>query len=232
MTTASAASSAASIVAAASTPFSAAISAARSATASATTSSSMPSVAARSSACSAPILPAPMSATRIVRLPRAETTQLRRKHAAPDRRCLRRRAPAAVLLDHQPAVVAALRQQLEDRGEVDDACTELGEETGPDRSAEVGHASGVEFREHVGVDVLQVNVGDALAVPPQRLDGVAAADRPVADIQADPDALVRDRGEERLHLVGVLDERPGVGMEGDRVPRGDGLGDDRVDEAP
>ena len=97
----------------------------------------------------------------------------RRQHPAADRRALRGRRPAAVLLDHQPAVVASLGEDRQDPVEVEDACAELREQPAPDALAEPGDRAVAEPREDLRVDVLQVDV----ASPARRTSGGPPAGR-------------------------------------------------------
>ena len=109
--------------------------------------------------------------------------------------------------------------------EVEDAGAELGEDPLPDRVAEAGDPARAEAVEHDRIDVLEVDVGDPLAVRPERLDRVAAADEVVADVEAEPDQARIGQGGQALDLGGRLDERPGVRVEGRSMAEPDDLGE-------
>jgi hypothetical protein len=68
------------------------------------------------------------------------------------------------------------------------------------------------------VDVFQVNVADALAVPPEGRDGIAAADRVVPDVEAERGGRQTRSIRRAVDLLGRLDVRAGVGMERDPAP--------------
>ncbi len=190
----------------------------------------MPGVSRSRRAWSRPIRPAPSKPTLIsmppvsrrqapaVRCPRlgplAETTKGRPEHPSTDRRALRRRTPAAVLLDHHPAAIAALDQRVEDAIEVEHAGSELREEAGADRVAEPRNRPVAQAGEDVGVHVLEMNVGHALPVGPQGVHGIAATDREMPDVQAQRDELRIGQSSQPFHLLGRLHERAGVGVEG------------------
>ena len=72
-------------------------------------------------------------------------------------------------------------------------------------------------------------MGHPIAEFAQRRDRVAAADRVVADVEADPDQLGIEAGDQSLDLGRRLDERPAVGMEGRPMAGRDGLGREAVD---
>ena len=135
----------------------------------------------------------------------------------------------AVLLDHQPAVVVAVGRGGEDAVEVEHARPELGEEARPDRGIEATDRPAAQTVEDMRVDVLEVDVGHPIAEFAQRRDRVAAADRVVADVEADADQLGIEAGGQSLDLGRRLDERPAVGMEGRPMAGRDGLCREPVD---
>ena len=187
---------------------------------------STPGVADSSRAWSRPIRPAPSSATLIVPAPvgrstRARPSQGRGEHATADRRALRRRPPAAVLLDHQPAVVvAARRATARTPSRSSSARAELGEQARPDRRRRSRRARPLRRRvEHDRVDVLEMDVGHAIAEVAQRRDRVAAADQVVADVEADPDEVAGRVGATRRSTsAGVSMNVPAWGWKADPVP--------------
>src|SRR5882762_4032026 len=81
-----------------------------------------------------------------------ELAQLLRQHPATDRGALGGRPPAAVLLDRQPAVIVALREDGEDRRQVNDARAELREQPRPDGLIEVRQAACAQVGEDVCID--------------------------------------------------------------------------------
>ena len=136
-----------------------------------------------------------------------------RQDPATDRGRLRRWAPAAVLFDHEPALVATVRQGRQACVEIEQAGAELGEQPSPDRRAEVGQVAVPQSRQHDRVDILEVDVGDARSVGPKRRHRVATADQPMADIEAERDEVGVGLGEKAVGLFRGFDERARVGME-------------------
>src|SRR5687767_11503298 len=89
--------------------------------------------------------------------PVAQAPKLRGQHPAPDRGALGRRAPGAVLLDHQPARVVASRKDGEDPAQIQAAVAELGEQALADRRLEIGQRPASERLQDAGVDVLEMD---------------------------------------------------------------------------
>ena len=108
----------------------------------------------------------------------------------------------AVLLDDDPAVVAAPRRaRAQKRVEVHVAVAEGAEQAAPPGGQRVG-ALGLDAREHVEPDVLDVDRADPLAPVGERLDRVAAGDRDVPAVEQQRDVGVL---EQALDLGDALD---------------------------
>ena len=75
-------------------------------------------------------------------------------------------------------------------------------------------------------------MGHAIAEVAQGRDRVAAADRVVADVEADPDHARVEAGDEAVDLGRRLDERPGVRVEGGPTAGRDDLGRQRCGPSP
>src|SRR4051812_18459717 len=88
----------------------------------------------------------------------------------------------AVLLDDDPAVVAAIRERLAEALHVGVSLAQAAEEAAPPRGKRV-RALGLDALEHVEPDVLDVHGPDPLAPVGERLDRVAAGDRDVAAVE-------------------------------------------------
>ena len=92
-----------------------------------------------------------------------------------------------------------------------------------------GDGTGAQAVEDDRVDILEVDVGHALAEVAQGGDRVAAADRVVAHVEADPDHARVEAVDEAVHLGRRLDERPAVGVESGPTAGRDDLGREGVD---
>ena len=111
-----------------------------------------------------------------------------------------------VLLDDEPALVAAGGELVEEGSQVDVASAELGEDAAAPRLGHVGPV-GEHALEDVAAVVLHVHVRDPLAPVPQTLDRIAAAEREVAGVQHEGD--VRPRPVQRVPVPAAhLRQRP------------------------
>ena len=121
----------------------------------------------------------------------------------------------AILLDDDPAVVAAPQELVEALADVGVALTERAEDAALPGRDQVA-ALGAHLGEPAHVDVLHVDVVHKAAVLLEEAERIAAAERGVARVEAQADQVGVDRRHDLRHLARRLDVGARVVVERDR----------------